>query len=176
MGKIKIYQGIYNIISNKAFYRDGYFHRETRRSFLTLHNRFKNLLSRKRIKFFFKYNSYKNIVLREFYFTFGEDLEKGIFVISICHPFFDMFDEKLGESIVIGRIKRMRGDVKYETNKPVRNIHGEIILDKNGKPIMKYRKKFYEPYNLDAKVLDKNGNETDKLKYPYISKNLNRRI
>ena len=171
MGKIKIYQGIYNIISNEAFFRDGYFHRETRRSFLTLHNRFKDLLNRKRIKFFLQYNSYKNITIREFCFTFGEDLEKGIFAISISHPFFDMFDEGLGESIVIGRIKRMRGDLKYETNKPVRDIYGKIILDENKKPILRYKVRYYRPYDLDAKILDKNGNETDKLKYPYISKN-----
>jgi len=172
LGRIIIHQGIYDIINNKAFFRDGYFHKETRRSFFILYNRFKNLLNDKRVKFFFKYNSYKNIVLREFHFTLGKDIENCIEAIAICHPFFDMFDEELSETIVIGRIKRMRGDLKYETRKTKRDKYGIVILDENGKTIIEYRLRYYRPYNLDAKILDKDGNETDKLKYPYINKYL----
>lgn len=168
LGKINIYQGIYDMINNKPFNRNGYFHKETKQEMYQLPNKFKRLLNNKRTKFFFLYNSYKNISIRVFHFTLGTDWENNILAISICHPFFDMFDEELSETIVIGRIKRMRGDLKYETNKPIRDIHGKIILDENGKPIMKHRKRFYKPYDLDAKILDKDGNETDKLKYPYI--------
>ena len=83
-----------------------------------------------------------------------------------------MFDEELGDSIVIGRIKRMRGDLKYTTFKPKKDKYGKIKLNKNREPIIQHRIKYYKPYDLDAKILDKNGNETKKLKYPYISVNL----
>lgn len=162
MGKISIYQGIYDVSSVAAFKRDGYLHEGTKR-ILSLPDRFETLLFAKGVKFFLKYGYI------EFYFTLGKDAEKGIEAIAICHPFFNVFDEELGETIVIGRIKRMRGDVKYETNKPKRDKHGKIVLE-NKKPIIQHRIKYYRPYNLDAKVLDKNGNEIDKLKYPFVYK------
>ena len=172
LGKIVIYQGIYNIINNKAFWRNGYFHKETRIIIGILPNRFKDLLKNKANKFFFKYNRYKDITIREFPFTLGSDLWNNIMAITICHPFIDIFDEELGESIVIGRIKRMRGDLKYTTFKPKKDKYGKIKLNKNGKPIIQHRIRYYKPYDLDARILDKNGNKTDKLKYPYINKYL----
>jgi len=152
--------------NNKALRREGHLHAETRNVMLSLPNKFKELLLKKSIKFFLKYNSYKKIVYKKFSFTIGKDIEEGIETISICHPFFDEFDEELSESIVIGRIKRMRGDLKWK--KPIENIYGEIILDENGDPIIQYIRKYYKPYDLDAKVLDNDGKETNKLKYPYI--------
>lgn len=163
---INIIQGIYDIISNKAFRRDGYLHKETQELLSSLPNRFKDLLFKRGVKFFWKYG------FIECYFTLGRDVKNNIEVIAICHPFKDIFNEELGESIVIGRIKRMRGDLKYETRKPKKDKHGEVILDENKKQIIEYRLKYYKPYDLDAKILDKNGNETKKLKYPYISVNL----
>ncbi|KKN53955.1 hypothetical protein LCGC14_0596930 [marine sediment metagenome] len=168
MGKINIEQGIYVFDWKKAYDRyDFYFKMEI--NLITIANRFKDLISEKADKFYEKYG------IRDIPITIGRDLENNIEAIAICYPYFDKFKPKVGVDIVTGRIKRMRGDLKYETTKPKRDKHGEIILNKDGKPTIQHRIRYYRPYKLDAKVLDKHGNETDKLKYPFVVK-LNRKI
>ena len=164
MGKINIFQGIYNTFERNCYERQGYFHRETRKFMFSLPLRFDGFLFQKAVKFFFKYN------IKEFAFTLARDPDESISAITICHPIMDVFDEELGESIVIGRIKRMRGDIKYEGSKYIRDKHGIVVLDKDGNPTLKYRLKHYIPYDLDAKKLDHKGNETHRFKYPYIFK------
>ena len=163
IGKVYIEHGIY-VFDWKEAYNRYYFYINMRISLIQIPNRFRDLLSEKASKFYKKYG------IRDIPITIGRDIENNIVSIAVCYPHFDKFNPKTGEDIVIGRIKRMRGDLKYETTKPKRDKHGEIILDKNGKQIMQHRIKYYRPYDLYAKVLDKDGNETDKLKYPYICK------
>jgi len=131
---------------------------------MELPNKFKDLLSEKAKKFNDKYG------INDMPITIGKDPFNKIQAIAICYPYFDNFSPKIGVDIVTGRIRRMRGDLKYETYKPKRDKYGKVILDENGKFIMKHRKGYHKPYDLYAKILDKNGNETDKLKYPYINK------
>lgn len=104
---IIITQGIYN--GDTPYKRDGYFHEETR-IYLPLPLRFRQLLLEKWLKFNEKYG------VEEIPFTLGRDAEDNIEAIAICHTTFDKFSEKIGESIVIGRIKRMRGDIRKPYN------------------------------------------------------------
>ena len=126
---INITQGIYG---TNFYERNGYFHKETQ-VYLSLPVRFRTLLSKKMAKFSIKYG------IKEIFFTLGHDFERGIKAIAICYSKFDDFSEKMGESIVIGRIKRMRGDIRI-------------------------------PYNQDERILDKESNPTDIIKYPWIYK------
>jgi len=163
MGKISIVQGIYISSWEKAYDRYEFYH-NMKIQLVYMPVKFQNLLFEKAVKFNDRYN------IRDIPFTIGNDVDNRIMAIAICYPYFDDFRPDTGENIVIGRIRRMRGDLKYEIYKPKRDKHGKIILDENDEPIMKFRTKHYIPYDLDEKVLDKDGNETDKLKYPYIFK------
>jgi len=163
MGEINIIQGIY-VFDWKESYHRYYFYSKMKIILIPMLNRFKDLLSEKAEKFYKKYG------IRDIPITIGRDVENSIEAIAVCYPYFDNFKPKIGEDIVTGRIRRMRGDLKYETYKPKRDKHGKVILDENGKSIIQHRIKYHKPYDLDAKVLDKEGNETDKLKYPYICK------
>lgn len=162
--KISIFQGIYNSLEGKCYERQGYFHRETRKLMFSLPLRFDGFLFEKAVKFFFKYG------IKEFAFTLGRDPYEHISAITICHPIMDEFNEENGESIVIGRIKRMRGDIKYEGMKYVKDKHGNVVLDYIGHPKLKFRRMSYIPYDLDAKKLDHKGNETHRFLYPYVFK------
>jgi len=65
-------------------------------------------------------------------FTFAHDEESGISAIAIVHP-LNQFSKEIGNKIVIGRIKRMNGEIKkiiYE--------HDDIII--NGKTIMRLKR------------------------------------
>ena len=163
MRKITIIQGIYVFDWKKAYNRDDFYFNMKIRP-VPMPNKFQELLFEKAKKFYEKYD------IRDIPFTIGKDTEKHIEVIAICHSFFDKFNTKTGEDIVIGRIKKMRGNLKYKTTKPKRDKYGKVILDENGNIILQHRIRYYIPYDLDAKILDKNGDETDKLKYPYIYK------
>ncbi len=184
---ILIQQGIYTLDDEAGFRRDGFFHKETRQ-YMPLPNKFKDLLYKKAVKFWDRYQ------IDKIPFTLGRDTDKGIGVITILHPKFDTFSEVNGESIVIGRIKRMRGDLKkifyeYEEYKVSIKLYdvkdkesGEIIntiykqivrkrlkLDKDGEPIIR-REVYFKPYNLDKRYrIKKNGVwVADELMYPYI--------
>jgi len=115
---IYVRQGIYD--GEGAYERDGYYHSESRK-YLPMPVRFRDLLFAKWVKFLAKYNVHK------FPFTFGRDSDNHIESIAICHTTFDNFKDETGEKIVIGRIKRMRGEIRtpYDQN--------ETLLDKDGK-------------------------------------------
>ncbi|KKN10481.1 hypothetical protein LCGC14_1036030 [marine sediment metagenome] len=159
--KIYIYEGIYVFSWKEAYFRYE-FYLNKKIFLMELPNKFKDLLSEKAKKFNDKYG------INDMPITIGKDPFNKIQAIAICYPYFDNFSPKIGVDIVTGRIRRMRGDLKLETYKPKRDKHGKVILDENKKPIMQHRKKYHVPYDLYAKILDKNGDE--KLKYPYINK------
>lgn len=65
-------------------------------------------------------------------FTFSHDEESGISAIAIVHP-LNQFSKEIGNKIVTGRIKRMKGEIEkiiYE--------HDDIIID--GKTIMRLKR------------------------------------
>ena len=184
---IEIKHGIYDIQANTQYNRIGYWNDETR-IHISLCSKFKQLLARKGVKFSEKYG----FVCIEF--TIG--ICDGIEVIAICQPEFDDYDEWLGEDIVIGRIKKMRGDLQkiiYEKEKfekkiklyDIKDEDGEIIktvyktifhkrvkLDSDNNPIIK-REIYFIPYDLDEKYPDiehKDGTITyGEIIHPYIN-------
>ena len=186
---IEIEHGIYNIEAVTQYNRIGYWNDETR-SHIYLCNKFKQLLAHKGKKFFEKYG------IDFIQFTLGVDEDKGIEVIAICHSEYDNFDECLGENIVVGRIERMRGDLKkvvYEKEEfekkiklydkkfdgfnKVETVYKTITckrvkLDDSGNPIVK-KEIYHIPYDLDMRYPDikhKDGSITcGELVYPYIS-------
>ncbi len=121
---------------NETFYHwEGYQNKETKR-YLPMPTKFRGYLTKKLVKFMLKY---KAKCLR---FIYGQDIDLGIEVLSICHPLDDIWNPKIGEDIVVGRMKRMRGDI------PGR-----------------------DPYNLNKRFRVKNPDGTigaGKLVYPYI--------
>ena len=184
---IEIVHGIYDIITKTQYNLAGYWDNESK-SFLPICIKFKHLLANKGVKFLEKYG------FEYIQFTLGTDHNSRITVITICHPIFDEWDWELGESITIGRIRRMRGNLQkriYEYEKfekaiklydiedddgEITTIYKDIVckrikLDSEGKPIVK-REKYFKPYNLDKRYPDiehKDGTITrGKLKYPFI--------
>ena len=171
---INIKQGIYDIALNEALDYSGFFHKETQK-YIPMCVKLRDHLETKGRKFSSKYDA--NYVI----FTYGIDPAESIETISICHPVFDDFHPELGESIVIGRISRMRGDLKkrfYQTqfvfdeegNKTKKK---ELKLDSNNKPIVR-REVYHKPYDLDRRYPDikhRDGTiEKGALMYPYVYK------
>lgn len=113
----------YALDIGSPYYRDGFYHIETRR-YLPMSVKFRDLLYKKARKFWEKYR------IEKIAFTIARDLINHIDAITILHPWFDIFNPEIGESIVIGRIKRMRGEVK------------KVIYE-------------YEDYEVDIKLYDK---------------------
>jgi len=186
---IRLTHGIYDYSTDKTFKRTGYFDEETR-EYLPVAVKLRRLLFKKADKFFQKYKK------RYTYFTHGIDPNKHIEVITICHPIFDVYNYENGEKIVIGRIARMRGDIKdikHEQEIYFRKIFqytkidketGEEIdvfktvahkrnkLDANGEPII-ISVKHFKPYSLFKRyrVKDKNGSiGAGELMYPWVTK------
>lgn len=186
---IKIWHGIYNIFSGKYYNKSGYWDDETREYF-PMCNKLRKYLSKKGVKFYRKYG------IEHIQFTLGIDPEEDIEIISIYHSHFDDYNDQIGENVVIGRIKRMRGDVQkiiyekeeYEVQIKLydkENDDGDIEtvyktitktrpkLNVYGDPIIK-RTIYFKPYNLSKKYPDikhKDGTITyGKLMYPYIYK------
>ena len=185
---IDIRHGVYDIEAGTQYDRNGYWNDESR-SYMSLCNKFSRLLARKGKKFFEKYG------FDFIRFTLGIDKEKGIEVITICHSEFDDFDECLGEDIVVGRIERMRGDLKkviyekeefekkiklydkkYDGFNKVEAVYKTITckrvkLDNDGNPVIR-RKIYHKPYDLNMMNPDikhKDGSITyGGLMYPYI--------
>jgi hypothetical protein len=184
MGNIKITHGIY---SNNFYERDGFYNEESRR-YLPLPMKFRNLLDKKRAKFSIKYG------IEQVRFVVAHDTTTDIKAISICHPAFDNWSDKIGEDIVVGRIKRMNGDVKeiiYEMEEiktemkvkeawdnGVKVEHFKTItrkrvkMDENGEPVIK-RTIYFKPYDIHKRYRIKNKDGTmgaGELVYPYIYK------
>ncbi|KKN90912.1 hypothetical protein LCGC14_0224960 [marine sediment metagenome] len=186
---IRIWHGVYDISKNYVYCLEGYFNKETQQ-YLPINNKLRRYLMNKGIKFSLKYN------VKFVPFILGRDSDKHIEVISICHTHFDDYDIEIGEDIVVGRIKRMRGDIKeivYETEwfektitlyswidkttgakiyKPKTIMRKRLKLDDNGNPIVKIEIPFI-PYNLSRRhqIKQKDGTYVDgKLMYPYIYK------
>lgn len=114
MGKIQIYFGIYEFKCTTPFHFEGFNHEETREP-MVMSNKLKNYLLIKAIKFNDKYKQH------QFAFTLGRDADNHIETIAVCHPHHDKFDPAIAEDIVIGRIKRMRGQIRepYDLNEHV---------------------------------------------------------
>ena len=186
---IKIWHGIYDILSDKHYNSVGYWDDETKEYF-PMCNKLRNYLGKKGVKFYRKYG------IKLIQFTFGIDPEIDVEVISIYYSHFDDYSEQIGEKVVVGRIKRMRGDVKeiiYEKEEyeikiklyDIKDKEGEIVktvyktmtrkrpkLNVYGNPIVK-RTTYFKPYDLSKryKIKHKNGTITyGKLIYPYIYK------
>ena len=104
---ISITHGIFNGI--EFYKRDGYWHDETQ-VYLPLSVKFRDLILKKFRKFNRKYG------IKGVRFTYAKDLDTDIDAITICHSRFDFYNEKIGENIVIGRIKRMRGEIRTPYN------------------------------------------------------------
>ena len=121
---IKIWHGIYDIFNDVIFNRVGFFHEETQ-TILKMNYKLQTYLYNKGMKMGLKY-SYKYLE-----FTLGRDDDNDIEAIAIVHPHHDLFSEIIGEAIVIGRIKRMRGDIRtpYNLSKRhrVKNRDGTIV-------------------------------------------------
>ena len=178
---IKIWHGIYDIVKETAYDRAGFYHDETQ-TYIPMSNKLEEYLYTKSEKMYMKYD------FRYLEFIFGRDTVKSIEVLAIVHPVYDKFDDKVGEDIVVGRIKRMRGDLKkvvYEMEvhyklKMTKDKNGIIIKtdsikkkrpkkDAFGKPIVK-KEIFFKPYDLDKRYrVKKNGKIiAGDLMYPYI--------
>ena len=182
---IEIKHGIYDIEANTQYNRIGYWDDESR-TYLSLCVKFRRLLFRKGVKFSKEYG----FICIEF--TIG--ICDGIEVIAICQPAFDDYNEWLGEDIVVGRIKRMRGDLqkiiyekeefekkiklydKYDGFNKVETVYKTITckrvkLDSDNNPIVK-REIYYKPYDLNEKYPDikhKDGSITyGEIIHPYI--------
>ncbi|MFW9878645.1 MAG: hypothetical protein ACFFG0_36660 [Candidatus Thorarchaeota archaeon] len=109
MGKIKIYFGIYEFNCTTPFHFEGFNHTETREPMI-MSLKLKQYLLLKGIKFQSKYD------IHQFAFTLGVDPENHIEVVAVVHPIHDKFDPEIAEDIVIGRIKRMRGEIRKPYN------------------------------------------------------------
>ena len=185
---IEVNHGIYDIIAETQYNLVGYWNNESV-SFLPICIKFKHLLASKGVKFLEKYN------IEHIIFTLGIDHSSRITVIAICHPEWDEWDVELGESITIGRIRRMRGDLQkriYEYEEfekkiklyDIKDKDGEIVktvykyvtckrikLDLEGKPVIK-REKYFKPYDLERRYPDikhHDGTTTrGEIMYPYI--------
>lgn len=181
-----IKQGIYDISKCRAYDYAGFWHKETRRE-ISMCNKLKYYLQKKAEKFSKRYE------LKWFPFTFGVDEYASIEAISVCHPFFDYFNPEVGENIVIGRIKRMRGDIKkyiYEREEYDREIKERedfrtgvttykivkckrVKKDEYGNPVIK-RTIFFKPYDLKKRhpiIKHSDGSESGgELVYPYVYK------
>jgi len=130
--KYIVEQGIFD---GAPWKKDGYFHVESREYF-PLPVKFRELLNKKYDKFKAKYG------ITKIPFTIGTISSGNIKAIAICHTKFDEFKEEIGESIVIGRLKRTLG-----------------LIPKR------------EPYNLVVRhrIKHSNGGITaGDLKYPFI--------
>jgi len=180
---IEIVHGIYDIRDAIQHNRVGYWNIETK-VYISICDKFEQLLASKGVKFFDKYG------IDFIQFTLGIDKRNQIEVISICHPIFDDYDEWLGEDIVVGRIERMRGDLKkviyekedFEKLVPVwkNRKTGEeglkivnqrrVKLDEDGNPVIK-REIFHKPYDLEKRYSTEHSDGTityGELMYPYI--------
>lgn len=178
---IKIWYGIWDSSKETTYDKVGFFNDESRR-YLPIPNKFRRLLAKKSVKF-----QKKSIE-----FILGRDSNKHIEAIAICHPSLDKWDEKIGEDVVVGRIKRMRGDLKktiYEKedytklilvwrNKKTEEEKWKSMVfrrtktDENGFPII-IRELYHIPYNIHERYRIKQKDGTfiaGELKYPYIYK------
>ena len=186
---IEIWHGIYDIYLKKSFNFAGFFHPESR-THLLMCEKLKSFLLTKGLKFKDRYG------VQQFRFTLGTDSENHIEVISICHPHFNEYIEEIGENIVVGRIKRMRGDVKeiiYMKEEYELQIKLYDIKDKDGKitktvykTITRKRPKlnvygdtiikktnYFKLYDLDKRYETEKEDGTivyGELVYPYIYK------
>jgi len=177
---INITHGIFDITKDTSYKADGFFHNESR-VYMALPLKFRDLLIERGNKFLDKYK--KGYIQ----FVYGLDSDKHISAISICHPYFDFFDRKLGEDIVIGRIRRMRGNVKdiiYEKEDYIdyyikKDKDGKVVYkkqfvrkrvkkDENNEPIIR-KTVWFKPYDLDEVICDKDGDFL-RYKYPYVYK------
>ncbi len=128
---------MYNHNDMFTYFRDGYFHEETRR-YMRLPIKFIDLINIKASKFYNKYG------IKQFPFTYGIDDKNDIEVITILHPKFDIFSEKNGESIVLGRFKRFYGGIQWSKKRRLFDDRGnevfhtkkEFRFNKKGKPIL----------------------------------------
>jgi len=185
---ITIWHGIYDTFQRKPFNFAGFFHSESK-TYLPMCNKLNSFLLTKGLKFRDRYG------VQQFRFTLGRDSENHIEVISVCHPCFNIYDEEIGEDIVVGRIKRMRGDMKkivYEKEEcelqiklyDKKNENGEIEtvyktitkkrpkLNIYGNPIVK-KTIYFKPYDLDKRYEIEKEDGTivyGELMYPYIYK------
>jgi len=181
---IEIIHGLYDIFEDQAYRLEGFWNKESNQQ-LPLPKKFKQLLAIKGLKFSTKYG------VEYIAFIFARDGYNHINTISICHSTFDRFNAQIGEDIAIGRVKRMRGDLKktiYEIEKYEKDViiyrnkktgktilktieYKRVKLDKNGDPIVQ-REVFFVPYDYFARyrTYDKENKCTiaGELKYPYI--------
>ena len=181
---IEIIHGIYDIYEGESYRFQGFWNRESSQ-LLPLPNRFKQLLAVKGLKFQTKYG------MTHILFVYAHDGYNHIASIAICHSIFDVFDSQIGEDIAVGRIKRMRGDVKkiiydmekyekdvliYHNKKTGKSVYKtmeykRVVLSAVGSPIVKERI-FFKPYDYFARyrTYDKENKCTiaGELKYPYI--------
>lgn len=186
---IEIIHGIYDITLETAFKLGGYFHDESK-IYLPMSNKLKHYLVVKGRKFLYKYN------IKYLRITLGRDADNGVETVAVIHPFFDSFIAEIGEKVVFGRIRRMRGDLKkvvYETEMVEKKVFlyykinkttkikeaiyktvekKQVKYDSKGNPIVK-REIYFKPYNLDRRyhIKHKDGSTTaEELMYPYIYK------
>jgi len=181
---IEIIHGIYDCYEGESYRLEGFWNKESLQ-LLPLPNRFKQLLAIKGLKFSTKYG------VEYIVFVFARDGHNHISAISICHSTFDNFNSQIGEDIVIGRVKRMRGDVKkiiyeietfekdvlvYRNKRTGKTIYKtmeykRVKLDTLGQPIVRQEINF-KPYDYFARyrIYDKENKCTiaGELKYPYI--------
>lgn len=189
MDKIIIQHGIYDIIFDTTYHLEGFFHKETQ-EYMPICNKLKTYLSIKGLKF----NG--RLGINYLYFTLARDPKREIEVIAVCHPKHDIFQFELGENIVVGRTKRMRGDIKdifYKKEEYIIKIKLYDIKDKEGEivktvykrmvrkrvkiglagiPLIK-RITYFKPYDLDRRYIIKHKDKPDtigELMYPYIYK------
>lgn len=185
MDKINVFHGIYDIIFNTPYHIEGFFHEESR-EYMPMSNKLRAYLNTKGLKF----NG--RLGINYLYFTLARDPMKDIEAIGICHPKYDVFQFEIGENVAVGRIKRMRGDLKktiYEMEHYTETLYYKdaqgipirwkeipkkrVKLNYTGDPIVKKRV-FFEPYNLDKRyrIHSKKHKRTiaGELMYPYIYK------
>ena len=179
---INIYYGIWDTLKDTAFKMEGFWGEETR-EYLPMAIKLVSYVSKKANKFYEKY------LIRYTPFVLGRDPIRSIETVAVCHLHFDAFNAEVGEKIVVGRIKKMRGDLKkvvYETEMVKKEIFlysytdkktGEKVdvhktiekkqlkCDIHGNPIVK-RKHYFHPYNLYER---RDCTIVGELKYPYIA-------
>lgn len=187
MDKINVFHGIYDIIFDTPYHIEGFFHKESRK-YMPMSNKLKTYLSIKGLKF----NG--RLGVTHLYFTLARDPNGKIEAIGVCHPKYDAFRFETGEDVAVGRIKRMRGDIKetiYEKEEFDTQMKLYDIKDKNGKilktiyktitrkrvktdlagtPLIK-RVAYFKPYNLDKRYRIKHRDGTTtagELMYPYV--------
>lgn len=157
MGKIKIWHGVYDIIFDSAYNLAGFFHDETK-EYLPMANKLKMYLLVKGLKFYEKYG------LEQLPFTLARDSDEHIETVAVCSLHFDAFEPETGEDIVVGRIRRMRGNVKkiifdYEKFEKEIKLYdmkakgGRFVLNENGEKISVYKTIIRKRLKLDAKGL-----------------------